>query len=72
MGGAAQQERIWRHALIGLASHSGVTATVEAKKVCVDTRLQWKQAKSIRRDAVIRTTLALPMQALRRMVGQAK
>ena len=70
MGGGAQQERIWRHVLTGLAQHYGVTADVDVKKVCVDNRLQWGRASNVRHNAVIRTTLNAPARAARRLFGR--
>ncbi|MFZ1753736.1 MAG: hypothetical protein WBO46_00750 [Caldilineaceae bacterium] len=72
MGGAAQQVRIWRHVLTGLAGQFGVKGEVEVKKVCVDSRLQWGQTKNLWHNAIIRTTLALPLRALRRLTGRTK
>ncbi len=72
MGGDAQQERIWRHVLTGLAHQFGVDGEVTVKKTCVDSRLQWGQVKNLWHNAVIRTTLALPLRAMRRLIGQGK
>jgi len=72
LGGSAQQERIWRHVLTGLAGHFRVEGTVETKKVCVDNRLQWGQAKNVWHNAIIRTTLNLPVRMVRRLSGQGK
>ena len=70
MGGGAQQERIWRHVLTGLAGNFGVTAAeVDVKKVCVDNRLQWGRASNVRHNAVIRTTLNAPVRVARRLFG---
>ncbi|GIV76437.1 hypothetical protein RY27_02870 [Litorilinea aerophila] len=70
MGGAAQQERIWRHVLSGLARQFDGAGEVSVQKVCVDPRLQWGQAKNIWHNAVIRTTLALPGRWVRQMLGR--
>lgn len=67
MGGSKQQEKIWRHVLAQLSSHFGVSdPQITLDKVCVDTRLQWREAKNIWHNAVIRTTLSLPGRLLRR------
>lgn len=56
MGGSRAQEGIWQHVLAALADHFGVKATVELTKTRVDARLQWRQARNVWRNAVIRTT----------------
>jgi len=57
MGGSRAQEAIWRHVLSSLADRFGVTAPVELSKVRVDARLQWRHARNVWRNAIIRTTL---------------
>lgn len=67
MGGSKQQEKIWRHVLGQLSGKFGVAdPQVTLDKVCVDTRLQWKEAKNIWHNAVIRTTLSLPGRLLKK------
>ncbi len=67
MGGSKQQENIWRHVLTTLAAHFNVTAQVEMRKVCVDSRLQWSQAKNVWHNSIIRTTLNLPVRLTRKV-----
>jgi hypothetical protein len=57
MGGSRAQEAIWRHVLTSLARRYAVEAPVELDKVRVDGRLQWRQARNVWRNAIIRTTL---------------
>lgn len=67
MGGSKQQENIWRQVLTNLSAQFGVDApAVEMKKICVDTRLQWSQARNVWHNSVVRTTLSLPF----RMIGK--
>lgn len=69
MGGSKVQERIWHHVLTSLAAQFGVQGPVEMQKVCVDPRLQWRQAKNIWQNAQVRTvlyTLTAPLRWLRR------
>jgi hypothetical protein len=67
MGGSKQQENIWRQVLANLSAQFGVEApAVEMNKICVDTRLQWSQAKNVWHNSVVRTTIGLPL----RMVGK--
>lgn len=70
MGGSSQQEKIWHHVLTRLAAQFGVTAQVIVQKTCVDNRLQWSQAKNVWHNAIIRSTLNLPVQAVRRVFGR--
>lgn len=67
MGGAAQQERIWRHVLTRLAAALEVNPTITMEKVCVDSRLQWNQVKNVRHNAVIRSSFYLPVRLMRKM-----
>jgi hypothetical protein len=67
--GSAMQENIWRHVLVALAAHFGVTSKVEMNKTCLDTRLQWSQAGNVRHNAQIHTllhTIAWPVRRLLR------
>ncbi len=57
MGGSRAQEAIWRHVLASLAARYDVTAPVDLEKVRVDGRLQWRHARNVWRNAIIRTTL---------------
>lgn len=67
MGGSKQQERIWRHVLTQLSGQFGVREPeITLNKVCVDSRLQWSEAKNVWQNAVIRTALNLPGRVLRR------
>ena len=68
MGGAAQQERIWRHVLTKLAAALEVTPAITMEKVCVDSRLQWNQVKNMRHNAVIRSSFYLPVRLARKVL----
>jgi hypothetical protein len=62
MGGAKQQESIWRHVLGALARLFDVTAPVELQKVVVDNKVQWRYAGNVRHNALIRTVLYVPVR----------
>ena len=62
MGGSKEQEKIWHHVLTQLGQHMGIRGQVEMEKVCVDTRLQWSRAKNVWHNAMIRSTLHLPVR----------
>jgi len=55
MGGAPQQDAIWVHVLEQLALHYGVKGQVQTRQICLDSRLQWRYAKNIWKNAAIRT-----------------
>ena len=57
MGGSEKQEQTWTHVLTRLAQHFGVEAEVEKRKVCLDPKIQWSQAKNVWHNAGIRTML---------------
>jgi hypothetical protein len=70
LGGSAQQERIWHHVLEQLSGHFGLTGQVQMNKTCVDSNLQWSEARNVWQNAVIRTTLNAPMRFARRVTGR--
>ncbi|HMP40524.1 MAG TPA: DUF1990 family protein [Roseiflexaceae bacterium] len=58
LGGSAAQEAIWRHVLQQLAAYFRIIGQpVDFAKQCVDSRLQWGQAKNIWQNAAIRSLL---------------
>lgn len=68
MGGSKEQEKIWHHVLAQLGAQLGVSGAVEMEKVCVDPRLQWSRAKNVWHNALIRSTLHMPVRLARRVV----
>ncbi len=70
MGGAPFQEKTWMHVLRALAAHFGVTdQPVEVRRECVDKAVQWRYARNMWQNAMIRTVLyvcAAPFRRLRR------
>ncbi len=67
MGGSKEQEKIWQHVLTQLANQMGIGGQVELDKVCVDTRLQWSKAKNVWHNAMIRSTLHLPVRFVQKV-----
>jgi hypothetical protein len=65
--GSTQQERIWTHVLKSLAAYFGVNEPITLEKTCVDTKLQWSQAKNIWYNAGARSMLYTIMGLGRRM-----
>lgn len=69
MGGSKQQENVWRTVLTNLARQFDLSSPeVNVVKVCVDTRLQWSQAKNVWHNSVIRTTIAAPFRAIGKLI----
>lgn len=66
--GSTEQEKIWTYVLKSLAAHFGVNEPVEVEKICVDSRLQWSQARNLWYNAGARSaayTLTAPLRWLR-------
>jgi len=57
IGGAAQQEKIWASVLTALAEHFSVAGLVQTDVSCIDASIQWRQAKNIWHNALVRTVL---------------
>jgi hypothetical protein len=70
LGGFAKEDRFWQATLTSLAEYFGVKNPVETKKVCVDPKLQWSQAKNIWHNSAIRTTMYTVSTPVR-WVGQS-
>ena len=63
LGASGVQERIWIHVLKALAAYFNVQASVQVTKECVDSQVQWSEARNIWQNAAIRTmcyTLTAP------------
>ena len=67
MGGSTQQEKIWRHVLTSLASEYGISGQIQMQKTLVDSKIQWSEAKNIRHNALIRTTLYTPVRLAKKL-----
>ena len=69
-GGHAKEDRFWAQTLTALGSRLGVPdPQVETRSTCVDSHRQWRNAKNIWHNAMLRSTLqtlAAPVTALRR------
>jgi hypothetical protein len=58
LGGHRKEERMWQETLGNLAASFGVsTVPVESTVVCVDRKRQWRNARNLRHNAAIRSTL---------------
>jgi hypothetical protein len=54
-GGYAQEDKFWKQTVSSVARHFGVEAEASMRKVCVDRRIQWSQARNIRHNVLFRT-----------------
>jgi hypothetical protein len=61
------EDDFWHATLQSLAAHFGVNGQVQQQSTLVDPRMQWGQAKNIWHNAAIRTTLNLPVRAVRNL-----
>lgn len=68
LAGASVQEHMWVYVLQALAKHFKVNGQVESTKVCVDSRVQWSQAKNIWQNAAIRTVFYTISSPVRRLI----
>jgi hypothetical protein len=59
------QEKFWLDTLAALARHLGVNGQVQMRKMCIDSRWQWSQAKNIWHNAALRTGLYMALAPLR-------
>jgi hypothetical protein len=61
------EDGFWQATLKSLAAHFGVNGHVQQQSTLVDPKIQWRQAKNIWHNAAIRTTLNIPVRAVRRL-----
>lgn len=55
-GGHAKEDRFWEQTLAALATRLGVAdPQVETRRVCVDNRRQWKHAKNVWHNSMLRS-----------------
>jgi len=72
LAGSKLQERIWRHVLTSLANHLGANPEVQVQKTCIDTGMQWSEAKNIWYNAQIRSLLYTMSAPLRRVRNKTR
>ena len=74
-GGHAKEDRFWAQTLTALGTRLGVPdPQVETRSTCVDSRRQWRHARNIWHNAMLRSmlqTMATPVTALRRRSSPA-
>jgi hypothetical protein len=73
LGGHRKEDRFWTETLTNLGRRLGVTDPgIEARSVCVDSRRQWRNARNIWHNSMVRSVLqtaAGPFLALGRRRG---
>jgi hypothetical protein len=67
LGGATQQEKIWRSVLMALAARCGVEGQVEFRRTLMDGRLQWSHAGNIWQNALVRTVINTPVRVINKV-----
>ncbi len=72
MGGSRFQEETWRYVLTSLAAHFGVTGEdVQVTRTCVDPRLQWREARNVWQNAMLRSMAHAPVKAVRTLLRRS-
>lgn len=69
LGGAKEQEKIWKHVLRELAASFGVAGQVDLEKTCLDPRIHWSKVSNVRHNASVRSmlyALGAPVRWVRR------
>jgi hypothetical protein len=70
VGGHAKEDRFWAETLTALGTRLGVPdPAVETRSTCVDSRRQWRHAKNVWHNAMLRSmvqTLTAPFRRGRR------
>ncbi len=69
LGGSKAEDRFWQQTLRSLATHFGVDGQTQMSATCVDSKLQWSQAKNIWHRAAIRSGLCATTAPLRWLGG---
>jgi hypothetical protein len=69
LGGAKEQEKIWKHVLVELAAYFGVAAQADMEKTCLDPHIHWSKFTNVRHNASVRSmvyALGAPVRWVRR------
>ncbi|MDX1664055.1 MAG: hypothetical protein R3272_09690 [Candidatus Promineifilaceae bacterium] len=66
--GHKAEDEFWFATLRNLAAHFGGSGAPALRQVCVDRRVQWKEAKNVWQNAAVRTALYLPVIFVRRLL----
>ena len=70
MGGSSEQEKIWHHVLTQLADHLDAKGEVKMQTTCVDSRLQWAKVSNVWHNAMIRSSINLPVRLINRLFAK--
>lgn len=65
--GHRAEDSFWQETLENLAKRFGVQGQVQQQVTCIDTRVQWSEAKNIWHNAAIRTALYMPVAIIRKV-----
>jgi hypothetical protein len=74
-GGHGKEDKFWAQTLTALGDKLGVpVAEVQTRTVCVDSKRQWRNARNIWHNSMVRSvlqTVAAPFTARRRRAQRA-
>ena len=59
---ARAQEAIWQHVLRSLAAYFGATGEVQTRRVRLDRKVQWREARNVVQNAGLRTALYITVR----------
>jgi hypothetical protein len=59
------QEKFWQDTLTALAQHFAVNGQVQMRKLCLDNRWQWSQARNLWHNAAMRTGMYMALTPFR-------
>ena len=68
-----REDTFWQQTLTRLAADFGIhNQPVEMESALLDRRIRWRAAPNVWHNSAIRTTLYLPIHALRRLFGKGR
>lgn len=72
MGGHAAENKFWLGTLENLSKYLGVETVAESEVICLDKKVQWREIRNLRYNAVIGSTLYSFMAPLRWLSERGK
>jgi hypothetical protein len=70
--GHRAEDAFWRQTLENLSRRFGVQGQVQQQVICVDTRVQWPEARNIWHNAAIRTALYTPVAIMKKVFQRSQ
>ncbi len=70
--GHTAENQFWRDTLQNLAAHFGVNNAAQQKVICVDPKVQWREARNIWQNAAMRTGIYTMLAPVRWVQGKLR